>query len=51
MAEAEAFATPSSVPDLIAFTLFPKLPVEIQLKIWKLTMPGPRIVSALTTPD
>jgi hypothetical protein len=29
---------------LEAFTLFPKLPTEIQLKIWKLAMPGPRLI-------
>ena len=27
------------------FTPFPKLPMELQLKIWKLAIPGPRVVS------
>jgi hypothetical protein len=26
------------------FTLFPKLPTELRLKIWKLSLPGPRVV-------
>lgn len=26
------------------FTLFPKLPKELQMKIWKCALPGPRII-------
>lgn len=26
------------------FTLFPKLPIVLRLKIWKQTLPGPRVV-------
>lgn len=35
--------TESSTP-LDKFELFPKLPVELQLKVWKFAMPGPRLV-------
>ncbi|KAF8854119.1 hypothetical protein BDZ45DRAFT_677200 [Acephala macrosclerotiorum] len=30
---------------LESFTLFPELPTELRLKIWKLAIPGPRILS------
>jgi len=30
------------------FTLFPKLPLELRLKIWKHTLPGPRVVPICT---
>jgi hypothetical protein len=26
------------------FTLFPKLPIELRLKIWEEALPGPRII-------
>jgi hypothetical protein len=29
------------------FTVFPELPMELQLPIWKLTIPGPRVVSPI----
>ncbi|CZR58644.1 uncharacterized protein PAC_08536 [Phialocephala subalpina] len=45
MAAATKDSTPlSPQAPLTAFTLFPKLPVEIRLMIWKLSLPGPRIV-------
>lgn len=28
------------------FIFFPKLPIELRLKIWELALPGPRIVEA-----
>ncbi len=31
-----------SVP--VTFTVFPKLPIELQLRLWKLKIPGPRVV-------
>ena len=35
----------NSIP--LTFTVFPKLPMELQLRIWKLTIPGPRVVSSI----
>lgn len=35
---------PTVSNDAASFELFPKLPTEIRLKIWKLALPGPRIV-------
>lgn len=32
----------SSATARISFTLFPKLPTEVRLMIWKMTLPGPR---------
>jgi hypothetical protein len=29
------------------FAIFPKLPIEIRFKIWKMALPGPRIVEIL----
>jgi hypothetical protein len=36
----------STMPDLDVqtFTLFPKFPAELQLKIWEMAMPGPRVI-------
>ena len=31
------------------FTLFPKLPTELRLKIWKYALPGPRVVPLCTS--
>jgi hypothetical protein len=50
MAEGKAVSTRplndhNSVP--VTFTVFPKLPMELQLRIWKLTIPGPRVVSPI----
>lgn len=39
----ETMLAESSTP-LDKFELFPKLPVELQLKIWGFAMPGPRLV-------
>ena len=33
-----------SDPDAQIFTLFSKFPAELQLKIWEIAMPGPRII-------
>ncbi|KAE9380074.1 hypothetical protein N431DRAFT_309705, partial [Stipitochalara longipes BDJ] len=34
------------------FTVFPKLPAELQLKMWKYAIPGPRIIKLKThVPD
>ena len=30
---------------LQSFTIFEKLPLELRIKIWKFTLPGPRVVS------
>jgi hypothetical protein len=35
-----------SAVSLNEFTLFPKLPVELRLKIWRAALPGPRIIEA-----
>jgi hypothetical protein len=47
----DANLNPSSSPfvesTLDTFALFPKLPLEIQLNIWKMSLPGPRVVSLL----
>ncbi|PMD33235.1 hypothetical protein L207DRAFT_639397 [Hyaloscypha variabilis F] len=44
----DANLNPSSSPfvdsTLDTFTLFPKLPLEIQLNIWKMSLPGPRVI-------
>ncbi|KAF8860144.1 hypothetical protein BDZ45DRAFT_741750 [Acephala macrosclerotiorum] len=32
------------------FTLFPKLPIELRLKIWNEALPGPRVVEILWSP-
>lgn len=32
------------MPSLKSFTLFPSLPTELRLRIWALSLPGPRIV-------
>lgn len=50
MAEGKAVSTRpvndhNSVP--LTFTVFPELPMELQLRIWKLTIPGPRVVSPI----
>lgn len=38
--------------ELTEFTLFPKLVVELQLKIWKYAIPGPRVIELKThVPD
>lgn len=34
---------------LTSFTLFPELPTELRLAIWKLTLPGPRFVEIQNT--
>jgi hypothetical protein len=50
MAEAETVSkTLPPMFDLVTFSIFPKLPVELQLSIWKLTIPGPRVVSAFSS--
>jgi hypothetical protein len=33
---------------LTAFTLFPELPTELQLKIWEHAIPGPRVMKIKT---
>jgi hypothetical protein len=33
------------------FMLFPKLPTELRLKIWKHALPGPRVVEIEWNPD
>jgi hypothetical protein len=47
----DANLNPSSSPfvdsTLDTFTLFPKVPLEIQLNIWNMSLPGPRVVSLL----
>jgi hypothetical protein len=40
---------PSAQVTNFQFTLFPKLPAEIRLMIWKLALPGPRVVSVTQT--
>ena len=35
-----------SAVSLNHFTLFPKLPIELRLKIWREALPGPRIIEA-----
>jgi hypothetical protein len=46
MAEAHVFSAGAN-STLDTFTLFPKLPMEVQLIIWKMSLPGPRVVSLL----
>jgi hypothetical protein len=42
--------TKSSITDTEQkFTLFPKLPTELRLKIWKHALPGPRVVPLCTS--
>ncbi|KAF8863000.1 hypothetical protein BDZ45DRAFT_798628 [Acephala macrosclerotiorum] len=41
---------PISEPDP-AFTLFPRLPIELRLRIWRLALPGARCVSLYTEND
>jgi hypothetical protein len=43
---------PNLVPQLpTEFSLFPRLPVELRLKIWKHALPGPRIIEFYQTPE
>lgn len=41
---AEEGTTPPSAPDTPTFTPFPKLPPELQLKIWKHAVPSSRVM-------
>lgn len=43
-----ASASPQNSMSLEKFTLFPKLPIELRLKIWKESMPRePRVIEVL----
>jgi hypothetical protein len=46
MAEAHVFS-PGANSTLDTFALFPKLPMEVQIILWKMSLPGPRVVSLL----
>lgn len=52
--DAQTSIAPSDAEDdnphsevLEEFTVFPKLPIELRLRIWKFTLPGPRIVQVM----
>jgi 2EXR family len=43
---------PSLAPQILTeFTLFPCLPIELRIKIWRHALPGPRIIEFYQIPD
>lgn len=53
-ASAQSNPTQTNIESGHTFTLFPKLPYEVRLKVWKAALPGPRFIeirSADPSPD